>query len=67
LKAIAAPFGMARFCPTGGITLKTAPDWLALDAVLCVGGSWLVPKGPPDPAAIEAAARAASALAQARG
>lgn len=62
LKAIAAPFGMARFCPTGGITQATAPDWLAVDAVLCVGGSWLVPKGAPDPAAIEAAARAASAL-----
>lgn len=62
LKAIAAPFGMARFCPTGGITQASAPDWLALDAVLCVGGSWLVPKGPPDPAAIEAAARAARAL-----
>jgi 2-dehydro-3-deoxyphosphogluconate aldolase / (4S)-4-hydroxy-2-oxoglutarate aldolase len=62
LKAIAAPFGMARFCPTGGITQVTAPDWLALDAVLCVGGSWLVPKGAPDPAAIEAAARAASGL-----
>ena len=70
LSAIAAPFGMARFCPTGGITQKTAPDWLALDAVLCVGGSWLVPKlvpsgaegGAPDPAAIEAAARAAAAL-----
>jgi 2-dehydro-3-deoxyphosphogluconate aldolase/(4S)-4-hydroxy-2-oxoglutarate aldolase len=64
LKAIAAPFAMARFCPTGGITHKTAPDWLALDAVLCVGGSWLVPKGPPDTAAIEAAARAAAALAR---
>lgn len=63
LKAIAAPFGMARFCPTGGITAATAADWLALDAVLCCGGSWLVPKGPPDPAAIEAAARAAAALA----
>ena len=63
LKAIAAPFGMARFCPTGGITQKTAPDWLALDAVLCVGGSWLVAKGAPDAAAIEAAARAAAALA----
>lgn len=62
LKAIAAPFGMARFCPTGGITQATAPDWLGLDAVLCVGGSWLVPKGAPDAAAIEAAARAASAL-----
>lgn len=42
LKAIAAPFGMARFCPTGGISLATAPDWLALEPVLCVGGSWLV-------------------------
>lgn len=63
LKAIAAPFGMVRFCPTGGITAQTAPDWLALDAVLCCGGSWLVPKGSPDVAAIEAAARAAAALA----
>ena len=63
LKAIAAPFGSVRFCPTGGITAKTAPDWLAQDAVLCCGGSWLVPKGPPDVAAIEAAARAAAALA----
>jgi 2-dehydro-3-deoxyphosphogluconate aldolase/(4S)-4-hydroxy-2-oxoglutarate aldolase len=62
LKAIAAPFGMARFCPTGGITLATASDWLALEAVLCVGGSWMVPKGAPDVAAITAAARAAAAL-----
>ena len=62
LKAIAAPFGMARFCPTGGINQQSAPDWLALDSVLCIGGSWIVPKGPPDPAAIEAAARAASRL-----
>lgn len=64
LKAISAPFGMARFCPTGGITQASAPDWLALDAVLCCGGSWLVPKGAPDCAAIEAAARAAAALAR---
>lgn len=64
LKALAAPFGMARFCPTGGITQATAPDWLALEAVLCCGGSWLVGKGPPDLAAIEAAARAAAALAR---
>ena len=64
LKAIAAPFGSARFCPTGGITAATAPAWLALEAVLCCGGSWLVGKGPPDVAAIEAAARAAAALAR---
>lgn len=63
LKSIAAPFGMAKFCPTGGITQESAPNWLALDAVLCVGGSWLVPKGTPDMTAIETAARAASGLA----
>lgn len=64
LKAISAPFGSVRFCPTGGITSTTAADWLALDAVLCCGGSWLVGKGAPDVAAIEAAARAAAALAR---
>lgn len=64
LKAIAAPFGSVRFCPTGGIRATTAPDWLALDAVLCCGGSWLVPAGEPDVAAIEAAARAAAAFAR---
>lgn len=62
LSAFASVFGEVRFCPTGGITEATAPQWLALDAVLCVGGSWVVPKGAPDPATIEAAARAASGL-----
>lgn len=64
LKAIAAPFGMARFCPTGGITQDNAADWLALDAVLCVGGSWLVGKGAPDVDAIRAAAARAAELAR---
>lgn len=64
LKAIAAPFGSVRFCPTGGITAATAAEWLALDSVLCCGGSWLVGKGAPDVATIEAAARAAAALAR---
>ena len=64
LKAIAAPFGSVRFCPTGGIRAATAPDWLALDAVLRCGGSWLVPAGEPDVAAIEAAARQAAAFAR---
>lgn len=41
LKALAAPFHHCRFCPTGGITQATAADWLALEAVLCIGGSWL--------------------------
>lgn len=62
LKALTGPFGGIKFCPTGGISLATAPEWLAVEPVLCVGGSWLVPKGPLDPAAITAAARAASAL-----
>ena len=64
LKAIAAPFGMARFCPTGGITQDSAADWLALDAVLCVGGSWLVAKGEPDGEMIRAAAARAAKLAR---
>jgi 2-dehydro-3-deoxyphosphogluconate aldolase / (4S)-4-hydroxy-2-oxoglutarate aldolase len=62
LKAITGPFGGCKFCPTGGVTQASAPDWLALDAVLCVGGSWIVPAGVPDLAAITAAARAAAAL-----
>jgi 2-dehydro-3-deoxyphosphogluconate aldolase / (4S)-4-hydroxy-2-oxoglutarate aldolase len=62
LKALAAPFYQCRFCPTGGITAETAPDWLAVDAVLCVGGSWLVPAGDPDPAGIESRARACATL-----
>jgi 2-dehydro-3-deoxyphosphogluconate aldolase/(4S)-4-hydroxy-2-oxoglutarate aldolase len=62
LKALAGPFANIRFCPTGGITAQTAPEWLALDPVLCVGGSWLLPKGPPDMAAIEIVARAATGL-----
>jgi 2-dehydro-3-deoxyphosphogluconate aldolase/(4S)-4-hydroxy-2-oxoglutarate aldolase len=62
LKALAAVFGEVRFCPTGGITEATAPEWLALEAVLCVGGSWIVPKGPLDLEAVEAAARGAAGL-----
>jgi 2-dehydro-3-deoxyphosphogluconate aldolase/(4S)-4-hydroxy-2-oxoglutarate aldolase len=62
LKALAGPFHQVKFCPTGGINLASATDWLAFDPVLCVGGSWLVPKGAPDEAAIAAAARAACAL-----
>ena len=64
LKALAAPFGQCSFCPTGGITLASAPQWLAIDPVLCVGGSWVVPKGPVDATAIEVAARQAAGLAK---
>ena len=62
LKALAGPFGQCRFCPTGGITEATAPEWLAFEPVLCVGGSWVVKGGSPDLAAIEASARGAAAL-----
>ena len=41
LKALSAPFGEVRFCPTGGIDAATAADWLRLPSVACVGGSWL--------------------------
>jgi 2-dehydro-3-deoxyphosphogluconate aldolase/(4S)-4-hydroxy-2-oxoglutarate aldolase len=62
LKSLIGPFGQCKFCPTGGIKQETAADWLAVPEILCVGGSWLVGKGTPDVAAIEAAARAAAAL-----
>lgn len=62
LKALAAPFNMVRFCPTGGISADTAPDWLAQPFIGCVGGSWVVPKGPLDPAKVEQLAREAAAL-----
>lgn len=65
LKALAGPFAQAIFCPTGGITAETAPDFLALPNVACVGGSWLTP--PADVAAgrwdrITELAKAATAL-----
>ncbi len=62
LKSFSSVFGQVRFCPTGGITIETAPDWLALPTVACVGGSWLVPNGGADPAAISDRARQAAAL-----
>ena len=62
LKSLIGPFGQCKFCPTGGIKQDMAADWLAVPEILCVGGSWLVGKGVPDVAAIESAARAASAL-----
>ncbi len=43
LKAWGGPFFDIKFCPTGGITLQNAPDFLALPNVVCVGGSWLMP------------------------
>lgn len=44
LKALGGPFVDTVFCPTGGVSAATAPDFLALPNVACVGGSWLAPK-----------------------
>ncbi|HWA30691.1 MAG TPA: bifunctional 4-hydroxy-2-oxoglutarate aldolase/2-dehydro-3-deoxy-phosphogluconate aldolase [Rhizomicrobium sp.] len=43
LKSFAGPFADIRFCPTGGVTAQTAPAYLALANVACVGGSWMAP------------------------
>lgn len=45
LKAWASPLQGLKFCPTGGISLKNAPDYLRLPNVVCVGGSWVAPAG----------------------
>lgn len=44
LKSIGAPIPQVKFCPTGGIGLKNARDYLSLSNILCVGGSWVAPK-----------------------
>ncbi|PZU23235.1 MAG: keto-deoxy-phosphogluconate aldolase [Shinella sp.] len=44
LKAISSPIADMKFCPTGGISLKNANDYLSLPNVVCVGGSWVAPK-----------------------
>ena len=41
LRSLASPLPGIRFCPTGGITAATAPSWLALPNVVCIGGSWM--------------------------
>jgi 2-dehydro-3-deoxyphosphogluconate aldolase/(4S)-4-hydroxy-2-oxoglutarate aldolase len=61
LKALSGPFGNIRFCPTGGIRPDNAAEWLALDTVLCVGGTWLYRPGDGMEAVAERA-RAAAAL-----
>jgi 2-dehydro-3-deoxyphosphogluconate aldolase/(4S)-4-hydroxy-2-oxoglutarate aldolase len=62
LQAFSSVFSQVRFCPTGGITLENASDWLALPSVACVGGSWLVSAGSPDHRAIADRARQAASL-----
>jgi 2-dehydro-3-deoxyphosphogluconate aldolase/(4S)-4-hydroxy-2-oxoglutarate aldolase len=70
LKAIGAPVPAARFCPTGGITVDSAPSYLSLPNVGCVGGSWLTPgdalaRG--DWSRVEQLAREAAELRRSRG
>ncbi|WP_299530659.1 bifunctional 4-hydroxy-2-oxoglutarate aldolase/2-dehydro-3-deoxy-phosphogluconate aldolase [uncultured Streptomyces sp.] len=65
LKALASPLPQARFCPTGGISLASAPSYLALPNVGCVGGSWMVPAdavAAKDWARVEQLAAGAAAL-----
>ncbi|MEM8627928.1 MAG: bifunctional 4-hydroxy-2-oxoglutarate aldolase/2-dehydro-3-deoxy-phosphogluconate aldolase [Pseudomonadota bacterium] len=65
LKAIGAPIPQVKFCPTGGVSLANAPDYLGLLNTLCVGGSWVAPKDKVmqrDWAAITALAAEAAAL-----
>lgn len=65
LRALAGPFRDVLFCPTGGITAETAPQFLALSNVVCVGGSWLTPQAAlaaGDWEAITALAKQANAL-----
>jgi 2-dehydro-3-deoxyphosphogluconate aldolase/(4S)-4-hydroxy-2-oxoglutarate aldolase len=67
LKALGGPFPDASFCPTGGITRATAPEYLALANVMCIGGSWVAPADrirAGDWSAIEELARDAATLAK---
>ena len=66
LKAWSGPFGDVRFCPTGGVSIDNAAQFLALPNVVCVGGSWLTPQdamAQGDWARIEKLAQQASILA----
>ncbi len=65
LKSLAGPLPQARFCPTGGIGLASAPEYLALPNVGCVGGTWMLPEdavAARDWVRIESLAREAAAL-----
>ena len=65
MKSIGSPIPQVSFCPTGGISLKNARDYLSLPNILCVGGSWVAPKDAMargDWTAITVLAREAAAL-----
>jgi 2-dehydro-3-deoxyphosphogluconate aldolase/(4S)-4-hydroxy-2-oxoglutarate aldolase len=61
LEALAGPFGNVRFCPTGGIREDNAEQWLRLEGVLCVGGTWLY-RSQEDMGTLSERARTAAAL-----
>ncbi len=70
LASLSAPLPDLRFCPTGGIDLAKAPDYLKLPNVACVGGSWMLPKdalATGDYARVETLAREAAGLKRALG
>ena len=65
LSSLMSPIPQIQFCPTGGITLESAPKYLKLANVITVGGSWMVPKKlieAGDWVGIETLAREAAAL-----
>ncbi|MDA2813525.1 bifunctional 4-hydroxy-2-oxoglutarate aldolase/2-dehydro-3-deoxy-phosphogluconate aldolase [Nocardiopsis sp. RSe5-2] len=65
LKSLAGPLPQVRFCPTGGVTPASAPEYLALPNVGCVGGTWLTPREAVETGdwdRIETLAREAAAL-----
>ncbi|WP_306044772.1 bifunctional 4-hydroxy-2-oxoglutarate aldolase/2-dehydro-3-deoxy-phosphogluconate aldolase [Nioella sp. MMSF_3534] len=65
LKSIGAPIPQISFCPTGGVSLKNAKDYLTLPNVVCAGGSWVAPKDAVESGdwqRIEALAKEAAAL-----
>ncbi|GAA3755805.1 bifunctional 4-hydroxy-2-oxoglutarate aldolase/2-dehydro-3-deoxy-phosphogluconate aldolase [Streptomyces tremellae] len=69
LKSLSSPLPRARFCPTGGITAESAPRYLALPNVSCVGGTWMVPQDAVEAGdwdRVEALAREASTLQDSR-
>jgi 2-dehydro-3-deoxyphosphogluconate aldolase/(4S)-4-hydroxy-2-oxoglutarate aldolase len=62
LKAMQGPYSNVRFCPTGGVTTENARDYLGLDCVLCVGGTWLLKPGDSDLGALRERAESAAQL-----
>jgi 2-dehydro-3-deoxyphosphogluconate aldolase/(4S)-4-hydroxy-2-oxoglutarate aldolase len=67
LRALHGPFPDVVFCPTGGVTEQSAPDFLSLPNVACVGGSWLTPKSAIDAGAWDEITRLASRAAALHG